>query len=108
VFSHFSNPQTHNFQTLSEDADRVVWAVRKVGPRLLGNHRCLTEAMVTQLLLSRRRLRTDLQIGVALGKGGKLEAHAWVEHEGRVLIGESPDLQKYSRIPPLAIGPHGC
>ena len=103
LFSHFSSPPTQILRSPLEDLDRVVWAVEKVGFRLLGNRRCLTEAMVTQLLLSRRKLRANIQIGVAFGENGKLEAHAWIEHEGRVLIGGSAGLERYSRIPPLAM-----
>ena len=103
AFVHFSSPPNVNRRSPLEDVDRVLWAVRKVGSRLLGDRRCLTEAMVTQLLLSRRRLRADIQIGVAFGVDGKLEAHAWIEHQGRVLIGGSSGLERYSRLPPLTM-----
>ena len=102
VFAHFSMPPEQPWRPL-EDVDRVVWVVGKVGERLLGDRRCLTDAMVTQLLLSRRGLQANIQIGVAFGADGKLEAHAWIEHEGRVLIGGSSGLEQYSRLPPLAM-----
>jgi hypothetical protein len=102
LFARFSNRPAHRSQAPLEDIDRVVWAVGKVGPRLLGDRRCLTDAMVTQFLLGRRKLRANIQIGVLFAKNGKLEAHAWIEHEGRVLVGGSSGLDRYSRIPPLA------
>jgi hypothetical protein len=103
LFARFSNPPAHRSEAPLEDVDRVVWAVGKVGPRLLGDRRCLVDAMVTQLLLSRRKLHASIQIGVLFGEGGKLEAHAWIEHDGRVLVGGSSGLERYSRIPPLAM-----
>ena len=96
LLSSFQNPRQRTVPHPG-DIDRVVWAVRTGGQKILGDKPCLTEAMATQLLLNRRRLSTYLQIGVARGEQGKLEAHAWIEHEGRILIGNSPDVERFSR-----------
>ena len=102
LLSSFQNPRQRTVPHPG-DIDRVVWAVRTVGQKILGDKPCLTEAMATQLLLNRRRLSTYLRIGVARGEQGKLEAHAWIEHEGRILIGNSPDDERFSQLPPLGI-----
>jgi hypothetical protein len=39
------------------------------------------------LLLGRLGQQSELRLGVALKPGGQLEAHAWVEVEGRVVSG---------------------
>jgi hypothetical protein len=72
-----------------------------VGRRTLRGKPCLTEGMATRLLLGRRGLPTELRIGVLLPEHGRLKAHAWVEHEGRILIGALPDLQRFTPLPPL-------
>ena len=49
----------------------------------------LNQALVTQMLLARRGYPALLHIGVAKGKEGQFQAHAWVESEGKVVIGGS-------------------
>jgi hypothetical protein len=42
-------------------------------------------------------LPADLRIGVARSKSGELEAHAWVESMGRVIIGGTHvDLDRFT------------
>lgn len=60
---------------------------------------CLTRALTAQLLLSRRGVVTRLRIGVAHDARGKLEAHAWLEHGGSVVIGHLPDLERFTPLP---------
>ncbi len=66
--------------------DRIVWAVRTASRHLPGTT-CLGSALTLQRLLSSQGHATELHIGVARDPKG-LTAHAWVLHEGRVLIGE--------------------
>lgn len=46
---------------------------------------CLRRAMVAWFLLRRQGIRSELRIGVCKDDAGTLEAHAWVEHEGKVI-----------------------
>jgi len=48
---------------------------------------CLNEALVLSALLARRGLATTLRIGVAR-PNGDFAAHAWLEHDGRIILGE--------------------
>ncbi len=66
--------------------DRVVWAVRAASRRMPGAT-CLCSALALQRLLSAQGHTSELHIGVAQEAKG-IAAHAWVLHEGRVLIGE--------------------
>ncbi len=56
--------------------------------RWIPGARCLPQALAAQVLLARTGLSTDLRIGVAREPEEKLGAHAWVEHQGRVVVGE--------------------
>jgi Transglutaminase-like superfamily len=64
--------------------DRLVWAVDVVGGYSAGS--CLRKALALQWLLSRRGLSTRLWLGVHGGKA-TLQAHAWLECDGRVILG---------------------
>jgi hypothetical protein len=56
---------------------------------------CLTRALATQFLLHCQGCHTGLQIGVAVCDHGRLQAHAWLEYEGKVLIGNIKDLPRF-------------
>ena len=81
-------------------ADRVVWAVRAAS-RYVPMSTCLTQALATQVLLGRADRPASVRIGVARDRGGRLRAHAWVESQGKVLIGGLEDLAHYAPFPPL-------
>jgi Transglutaminase-like superfamily len=57
------------------------------GWRMPGAKTRLNQALATQMLLARRGYPALLHIGVAKGKEGQFQAHAWVESEGKVVIG---------------------
>lgn len=59
----------------------------RVASRCVPAATCLSQALVTVALLEGSGLSGSLRIGVARNKVGKLEAHAWVEREGKVIIG---------------------
>lgn len=78
---------------------KIVWAVSVLGNRLPGS--CLTQALATQLMLGRRGRPTTLRIGVALTEEGSFMAHAWLETEGKIIIGGSESRSRFSLLPPL-------
>ena len=74
--------------------EKIAWAVRAAS-KGVPHATCLTQALAAQVLFSRYRHAADLKIGVAKGDAGGLEAHAWLEHGGRVVIGNVRDLGRY-------------
>ena len=79
--------------------DRIAWAVT-VASRYVPAASCLTQALATQVLLSRRRHPACLRIGVVKGTDGQFQAHAWVESDGVVVIGVSDsELEPYTPLP---------
>lgn len=92
---------SHRFRNWnSEKPDLLIRMVDIAGRHVPGTGSCLTRALAAQLLLARRGHRSTVRIGVARGGGQQLKAHAWLESEGRVLIGDS-ELECYA--PLLAI-----
>jgi len=84
------------------DGDRVGWAVEAVARRLPGAT-CLVQSLAAQALLRRRGYLPELHIGVR-GRGRDaalpLEAHAWLECNGRVVAGAVDDLAEYGVLRP--------
>jgi Transglutaminase-like superfamily len=80
-------------------SDRVAWAVEAASRHTPRVKSCLAQALATQVLLTRRGYPSLLHIGVTKGERGQLRAHAWVESEGRILIGGS-GLERFT---PLAV-----
>jgi hypothetical protein len=78
--------------------ERVAWAVEAMSRHTPGVKTCLTQALATHVLLARRGHPALLRIGVAKGEQEQFQAHAWVESEGKVVIGGSES----GRYTPLA------
>lgn len=79
--------------------DRITWAVRAIGRHSPISFTCLPRALATKILLSRAGHDSTLQVGVTRDDAGKLEAHAWVEAAGEVIVGRIPSLGRFT---PLA------
>ena len=72
----------------------VAWAVDRAS--IVTGGTCLTKAFVGEWLLRRRGLAVDLRVGVARDDNGGLDAHAWLEVEGRTIIGEVDEMSRFS------------
>lgn len=73
----------------------IVWCVTIASYYTPGKAKCLVKALTTQLLLNRYGYPHQLHIGVALNQTQALEAHAWIEYENHVIMGDLPDLSRF-------------
>ena len=80
---------------------QIIWAVEKSAQLMPGGAKCLAKALTTQVLMGRRGLDCEFKIGVAKSTEGTLEAHAWIEVEGQVIMGALPDLERFTSLPTL-------
>ena len=88
------------------DLTTIIWAVEAVSARV-PHATCLTQAICAKLLLRWSGLRSDLCLGVACSVNGALRAHAWLEREGRTILGGAvarsmvrlPELRNDGRAP---------
>ena len=55
---------------------------------------CLTQALATRTLLNLKGQKSHLKIGVDKDKKENFEAHAWIEKEGKIIIGKLPRHQQ--------------
>ena len=74
------------------EADRIGWAVGSAA-RFVPDATCLPQALAAEAILRRRGHPADLRLGVSRGDDG-VEAHAWVESYGRVIVGDG-DLDRF-------------
>jgi len=80
----------------------VTWSASRVGARMLPKRPCLTQALVAQFFLWRRGdTSTSMHIGVNKDSDGGLLAHAWLECDGRVIIGGTGSPEQYKRLDQL-------
>jgi hypothetical protein len=63
---------------------RAVLAAERYIPRAT----CLTLSLAGYILFVRSGYHADLRIGVTRTEQGRLEAHAWMEYNGEVLVGD--------------------
>ncbi len=79
----------------SARAERIVWAVETAGAAIPGMKNCLVQAVAAEAMLIRAGHPCELRIGAAKKGSRELIAHAWLESEGRVLIGDF-ELDRYA------------
>jgi hypothetical protein len=80
------------------DADEVAWAVSAVARRLPGPTTCLAEALAAVTMLRARGHAAEVRFGVERRetRTRALAAHAWVECDGRVVVGVVHNLAGYA------------
>src|SRR5882762_1074593 len=76
-------------------AKRALWAIRVISPHVPGIT-CLTQALAALTLLGHFGQTASLRFGIAKQEGGDLTAHAWVETEGKIVMGNSLHLSRYA------------
>jgi hypothetical protein len=77
--------------------DTLAWAVAATS-RYIPRATCLTQALALQVLLGRYGYPSRLQLGMRRDESGVLQAHAWVERDGRPVAG-GPDVDGFHRFP---------
>lgn len=67
---------------------RLTAVVQRLGRFSPLQGRCLAEALTAKIVLGQAGIQGKFRIGVCLGVGGGIRAHAWLEsEEGDILIG---------------------
>ncbi len=79
-------------------AERWSVAIRTVS-RFVPSPTCLAQALALRRLLARHGRVSILNLGVRNPPGGSLQAHAWLEADGRVILGD-PGPIAYERLHP--------
>lgn len=80
---------------------RVQWAVNACCKFMPGSVKCLARALTMKTLLDQHGCPAKLMIGVDKNSADQLEAHAWIEYEGHVVMGQLSDLSRFKPLPSL-------
>ena len=99
LISSFRSHGLRRRRDVDPPVEKVIWAVNLLSSRIPAAT-CLAKALTTLALLGRYGQPGSLRFAVAKSTNGKLEAHAWVENERRVLIGELSDLSRFVVLSP--------
>lgn len=99
LLANISQVKSDNQKGRQNELGKIVRAVNISSRYLPGDVKCLARALTTQVLMSRRGFLPELRIGVAKGEKGQLEAHAWVENQGKVVIGHLRNLSHFTPMP---------
>jgi hypothetical protein len=79
--------------------ERVGWAIAAASG-YVPQTTCLIQALAAQALLKRGGFPARLRLGVGRNAQGQFQAHAWLENDGRVIIGDS-EVERYRPLPAL-------
>lgn len=103
LLAKLAQPKTDRQKSGSLSVYKIVWAVTQVSPYIPGV-RCLARAMAAQVLLERQGYPAQLRIGVGRDRSGQLIAHAWLEIQGRVVMGGLKNLRRHFAALPIPVG----
>ena len=79
------------------EIDRIVWAIDTAANLLPFELLCLPRALGAKYLL-RRVPAITLEIGIEINSAKRFEAHAWIERNGDIVIGQWPATVSYRRL----------
>lgn len=92
----YSNSRsTQKYQQI--EVKQILHAVHTSNYYVLGSSKCLAKALTTQTLMKICGYSSELKIGVAK-EDSSLQAHAWVEYGGKVIIGGLRNLDTFAPI----------
>lgn len=86
IYTTFNKLSRIKIYTNSRKVDDIIWAVM-VASHYIPKSTCLVQAITAQILMTHYNHDSTLMIGV--NKSNDFEAHAWVEINKNVILGES-------------------
>ena len=96
MFERWKKAKTRLHPSRGNPLSQVTEDVEAASRHVPWGSSCLIQAIAVSVLLARRGMETQLRIGVAHETAGQFIAHAWVESQGRILVGNRKDLHTYS------------
>lgn len=79
--------RTHCATMANEQCDRVAFFIPRVARRVPWRADCLVQALAGQQWLFGEGITSEIVVGTAKQVGGAFEAHAWLSHGDRVVLG---------------------
>lgn len=88
---------SHELARTHWSPESIGWAVT-TGARYVPGAKCLAQAIVAEALLLQSGFPAHIQVGVTKPGESRLRAHAWVQCEGVVVVGEDERNKEYAEI----------
>jgi len=86
----------------SEEVRQITEAISRLGRFLVPLRiNCLPQALVGNLLLRRKGFDVQLKIGVLKNSRDQLAAHAWLEYQDQIILGDLRNLGQFTSFPSL-------
>jgi hypothetical protein len=102
--AHFGEPRAEHMS--HKEMGAIIQAIERIARFLTPfGINCLPQALVGHMLLRRKGFDVQLKIGVRKEPCDKLIAHAWLEYEGQVIMGDLGNLRQFTALPPLDLVP---
>ena len=82
----------HRLRARAADVGQLQWCVHAVAGTLPGTHACLVQALCCEAIAGSSGIEAEFRIGAARALDApRHRFHAWVEHQGRVIVGHHTD-----------------
>lgn len=94
---HWFSKTNHVDEFSQKKIKQTVWAIESAATHLPFELLCLPRALAAKYLL-RKVPSLTLEIGVEINASKAFEAHAWVEKNGTIIIGDWPESVSYQRL----------
>ncbi len=101
ILGKIGKTRAHKPSELVISIDQIVWAVDTSTRFSPGGAKCLARALTTQTLMQQQGYNSQLRIGVIHQPTEEFQAHAWIEYQGKIVVGMLPDLEKYNTLHPV-------
>ena len=75
----------------------IIWAIDTAAKWVPGS-KCLVKAMAARIIMGHYGYACSVRLGVNKNQNGKFQAHAWVERNGDIIVGNLSDLAAYSTL----------
>jgi len=80
----FVNPpasmsQVSNLKSQISSLEQIKAAIQRSGPYSPWKNKCLVQSLAARRMLNRRKISSQLSLGVAKGANGRTIAHAWLK-----------------------------
>ena len=83
----------------STDIEQIIWAIR-TSCRFVPKATCLTQAITAAIMLNYNGHRSNVVLGVVSNSSDSFEAHAWVESDGKIIVGKVKGMARYVILEP--------
>lgn len=83
-----SDAASHRRTGPGADIRRITWAITRVSPAVPGAE-CLAQAVAARDWLARLGVQSVVRYGVRRDATRAIAAHAWLEHDGVVVLGQA-------------------